>query len=109
MRNDIDRLRQLDYPVDAVRGRDGHYRLGVGAKLPPLLLDDEEAVAITVGLRAATGIAGIEETSARALAKLEPCCRTGCAARSTPSAGRSAPDRRTPAPTWPIRRSTPAC
>ena len=71
MRNDIDRLRRLDYPVDAVRGRDGHYRLGVGAKLPPLLLDDEEAVAITVGLAAATGITGIEETSTRALAKLE--------------------------------------
>ena len=71
VRNDIDRLRRLDYPVDAVRGRDGHYRLGVGAKLPPLLLDDEEAVAITVGLAAATGITGIEETSARALAKLE--------------------------------------
>ncbi len=71
IRNDIDRLRRLDYPVDAVRGRDGHYRLGVGAKLPPLLLDDEEAVAITVGLAAATGISGIEETSARALAKLQ--------------------------------------
>jgi predicted DNA-binding transcriptional regulator YafY len=71
VRNDIDRLRRLDYPVDAVRGRDGHYRLGVGAKLPPLLLDDDEAVAITVGLVAATGITGIEETSARALAKLE--------------------------------------
>src|SRR5215207_4899337 len=71
VRNDIDRLRRLDYPVDAVRGRDGHYRLGVGAKLPPLLLDDEEAVAITVGLAAATGITGIEETSARALVKLE--------------------------------------
>ncbi len=71
VRNDIDRLRRLDYPVDAVRGRDGHYRLGVGAKLPPLLLDDEEAVAITVGLAAATGITGIEETSARALTKLQ--------------------------------------
>ncbi len=71
VRNDIDRLRRLDYPVDAVRGRDGHYRLGVGAKLPPLLLDDEEAVAITVGLAAATGITGLEETSTRALAKLE--------------------------------------
>jgi predicted DNA-binding transcriptional regulator YafY len=71
VRNDIDRLRRLDYPVDAARGRDGHYRLGVGAKLPPLLLDDDEAVAITVGLIAATGITGIEETSTRALAKLE--------------------------------------
>src|SRR6187455_41210 len=71
IRNDVARLRDLGYPVDAVRGRDGHYRLGVGAKLPPLLLDDEEAVAITVGLAAATGITGIEETSARALAKVQ--------------------------------------
>jgi predicted DNA-binding transcriptional regulator YafY len=71
VRNDIDRLRRLDYPVDAVRGRAGHYRLGIGAKLPPLLLDDDEAVAITVGLAAATGISGIEETSTRALTKLE--------------------------------------
>src|SRR6478672_12566661 len=53
------------------RGPGGHYRLGVGARLPPLLLDDEEAVAVAVGLRAATGVAGVEETSARALAKLE--------------------------------------
>ena len=71
VRNDIDRLRELGYPVDAVRGPGGRYRLGVGAKLPPLLLDDDEAVAVAVGLRAATGITGIEETSARALAKLE--------------------------------------
>jgi predicted DNA-binding transcriptional regulator YafY len=71
VRADIERLRRLDYPVDSVRGRGGHYRLGVGAKLPPLLLDDEEAVAMAVGLRAATGITGIDETSARAMAKLE--------------------------------------
>ena len=71
VRADIDRLRTLDYPVDAVRGPAGHYRLGAGAKLPPLLLDDDEAVAVTVGLRAATGISGIEESSARALAKLD--------------------------------------
>ncbi|RNM17015.1 helix-turn-helix transcriptional regulator [Nocardioides pocheonensis] len=71
IRNDMSRLRELGYPVDAVRGPGGRYRLGVGAKLPPLLLDDEEAVAVAVGLRAATGIAGVEETSARALAKLE--------------------------------------
>jgi predicted DNA-binding transcriptional regulator YafY len=71
VRNDMARLRALGYPVDAVRGPGGRYRLGVGAKLPPLLLDDEEAVAVAVGLRAATGIAGVEETSARALAKLE--------------------------------------
>jgi predicted DNA-binding transcriptional regulator YafY len=67
----MERLRSLDYPVEAVRGPGGHYRLGVGAKLPPLLLDDDEAVAVAVGLRAATGVSGIEDTSARALAKLE--------------------------------------
>src|SRR6185295_10572507 len=70
IRNDVARLRDLGYPVDAVRGATGHYRLGVGAKLP-LLLDDEEAVAVAVGLRAGHGVAGIEEASGRALAKLE--------------------------------------
>jgi predicted DNA-binding transcriptional regulator YafY len=70
IRNDIERLRVLGYPVDAVRGAAGHYRLGAGASLPPLLLDDEEAVAVAIGLRAASGIQGIEETSARTLVKL---------------------------------------
>jgi predicted DNA-binding transcriptional regulator YafY len=73
VRNDIERLRSLGYPVHATRGAVGGYRLGAGAALPPLLLDDEEAVAVAVGLRtAASGsVAGIEETSLRALAKLE--------------------------------------
>ena len=71
VRNDIDRLRGLGYPVDAVRGPGGRYRLGVGTKLPPLLLEEDAAGAVAVGLRAGTGISGIEETSARALAKLE--------------------------------------
>lgn len=71
VRNDVTRLRELGYPVDATRGRAGHYRLGVGAKLPPLLLDDEEAVAVAVGLRTVTGVAGFEESGNRALAKLE--------------------------------------
>ena len=71
IRNDVNRLRDLGYPVDAVLGSAGHYRLGPGAKLPPLLLDDEEAVAVAIGLRAATGIAGTEESSTRALAKLD--------------------------------------
>lgn len=53
VRNDIERLRRLDYPVEAVRGPGGHYRLGIGAKLPPLLLDDDEAVAVALGLRTA--------------------------------------------------------
>jgi predicted DNA-binding transcriptional regulator YafY len=73
IRHDVDRLRGLGYPVDARPGVAGGYRLGSGGALPPLLLDDEEAVAIAVGLRtAASGsVAGIEETSVRALAKLQ--------------------------------------
>ena len=73
VRNDVGRLRILGYPVDATRGAAGGYRLAAGANVPPLLLDDEEAVAVAVGLRTAAGggVAGIEETSLRALAKLE--------------------------------------
>ena len=73
IRNDVDRLRRLGYPVDARPGVAGGYRLGTGGALPPLLLDDEEAVAVAIGLRtAASGsIAGIEETSVRALAKVQ--------------------------------------
>ena len=73
IRNDVDRLRGLGYPVEARPGVAGGYRLGAGAALPPLLLDDDEAVAVAIGLRtAASGsIAGIEETSVRALAKLQ--------------------------------------
>jgi predicted DNA-binding transcriptional regulator YafY len=73
IRRDIERLRRMGYPIAAVPGAAGGYRLGAGASLPPLLLDDEEAVAIAVGLRTAVsdGVAGIEETSVRALSKLE--------------------------------------
>ncbi len=73
IRNDISRLRELGYPVDARPGVAGGYRLGTGGALPPLLLDDDEAVAVAVGLRTAAGgpVAGIEETSVRALAKLQ--------------------------------------
>lgn len=73
IRRDVDKLRELGYPVDATRGVAGGYRLGAGAELPPLLLDDEEAVAVAIGLRTATGgaVSGIEESSLRALAKLE--------------------------------------
>jgi predicted DNA-binding transcriptional regulator YafY len=73
IRNDVDRLRGLGYPVDARPGVAGGYRLGTGAALPPLLLDDEEAVAVAIGLRSAASgsVAGIEETSVRALAKLQ--------------------------------------
>ncbi|MFG2077742.1 helix-turn-helix transcriptional regulator [Nonomuraea maritima] len=73
IRNDVERLRSLGYPVNATPGVAGGYRLGAGAALPPLLLDDEEAVAVAVGLGRATGggVEGIEESSVRALAKLE--------------------------------------
>jgi len=74
VRRDMERLRELGYPVHATRGVAGGYRLGAGAALPPLLLDDEEAIAVAVGLRTAASsgvVAGIEETSVRALAKLE--------------------------------------
>jgi predicted DNA-binding transcriptional regulator YafY len=72
VRRDVDRLRELGYPVRATRGMVGGYRLEAGAAMPPLLLDDEEAVAIAVGLRLAAGggVTGIEEASVRALAKL---------------------------------------
>ena len=73
VRNDIERLRDLGYPVQATRGSIGGYRLIAGATLPPLLLEDEDAVALAVGLRTAAGgaVTGIEESSLRALAKLE--------------------------------------
>ncbi|HEY0530879.1 MAG TPA: YafY family protein [Actinoplanes sp.] len=72
VRRDVDRLRELGYPVDASRGVAGGYQLQAGAAVPPLLLDDDEAVAIAVGLRtaAAGAVAGFEETSVRALAKV---------------------------------------
>src|SRR6266511_61348 len=73
VRNDVERLRTLGYPVHATPGVAGGYRLGAGAALPPLLLDDDEAVAVAVGLRTAAGgsVTGIQETSLRALVKLE--------------------------------------
>jgi predicted DNA-binding transcriptional regulator YafY len=73
VRRDVERLRELGYPVDAAPGIAGGYRLGAGAELPPLLLDDDEAVAVAIGLRTAAGgtVDGIEETSVRALVKLE--------------------------------------
>lgn len=73
LRRDLDRLRDLGYPVDAVPGRYGGYRLAVGAHLPPLVLDDEEAVAVAVGLRyaAEAAVDGMAETSLRAVTKIE--------------------------------------
>ena len=76
VRRDVDKLRGLDYPVEVDLGPTGGYRLGAGAALPPLLLDDEEAVAVAVTLQTAAGsggvgVAGLGETAVRALVKLE--------------------------------------
>jgi predicted DNA-binding transcriptional regulator YafY len=73
VRRDITRLRDLGYPVEAMAGPGGGYRLGAGGKLPPLLLDDEEALAVALGLRVATATAvgGLEDASLSALSKLE--------------------------------------
>jgi predicted DNA-binding transcriptional regulator YafY len=72
LRRDVDRLRELGYVVDAVRGVAGGYQLQPGGQLPPLLLEDEEAVAIAAALQAAAGgvLGGLEETSVQALAKV---------------------------------------
>ncbi len=72
LRRDIDRLRELGYPVEGTTGRAGGYRLAAGTAMPPLVLDDDEAIAVAVALRTATtDVTGIEETALRALAKLE--------------------------------------
>ncbi len=73
VRRDIDRLRALGYPVESGSGPAGGYRLAAGSQLPPLLLDDDEALAVSLGLRLATvgTVAGMEDAAMRALAKLE--------------------------------------
>lgn len=73
VRRDVDRLRSLGYPIDSTSGPQGGYSLTAGTAMPPLLLDDEEAVAVAIALRTAarSAVAGIEETALRALVKLE--------------------------------------
>src|SRR5690349_6451554 len=73
VRNDVERLRRLGYPVEATRGAVGGYRLAAGTAKPPLLLQDDEAVAVVVSLQSLAGQAleGIEETALRALTKLQ--------------------------------------
>jgi predicted DNA-binding transcriptional regulator YafY len=73
IRRDVERLRRLGYPVESLTGPAGGYRLAAGTAMPPLLLDDDEAIAIAVGLRTAAraSVTGIEETAVRALVKLE--------------------------------------
>lgn len=73
VRRDVDRLRDLGYPVESERGAGGGYRLGSGRRLPPLLLDDREAVAVAIALRLAAGgaVAGVGEHALGALTKLD--------------------------------------
>src|SRR5204863_9857378 len=73
IRRDVERLRELGYPVESLTGPAGGYRLRAGTAMPPLLLDDDEAIAIAVGLRTAAraSVTGIEETAVRALDKIE--------------------------------------
>jgi predicted DNA-binding transcriptional regulator YafY len=73
LRRDITRLRDIDYPVEAASGPTGGYQLGRGADVPPLILDDQEAMAVALGLRSAPegAVAGLEEATVSALAKLE--------------------------------------
>ncbi|GAA2360303.1 WYL domain-containing protein [Saccharopolyspora halophila] len=71
VRRDVDRLRELGYPIGTIKGPDGGYRLEAGSNLPPLLFDDEQAIALTIALRSATTAgAGIEEAAERALATI---------------------------------------
>src|SRR5438874_7759445 len=72
IRRDVERLRELGYPVESLTGPAGGYRLRAGSAMPPLLLADEEAIAIAVGLRPAAraSVTGIEETAVRALVKI---------------------------------------
>ncbi|RIJ77612.1 WYL domain-containing protein [Nakamurella silvestris] len=108
VRRDVDRLRELGYPVSALMGSGGGYRLEAGAAMPPLLLDDEEAVAIAIGLQtaAAGSVAGIEESSIRALSKLRQVMPSRLRRRFEalqafiePVGGRPAPREQVPAAT----------
>jgi predicted DNA-binding transcriptional regulator YafY len=93
VRRDVERLRDLGYPVRTAMGAGGGYRLVAGSAMPPLLLDDEEAVAIAVGLRAAAAnaIQGMEEASVRALAKLEQVLPSRLRRRVAAVSGATAP------------------
>lgn len=82
VRRDVDRLRGLGYPVHATKGPDGGYRLDPGTQMPPLLFDDEQAVALTVALQSsATGVEGVDEAAVRALATVRQVLPTALRAR----------------------------
>jgi len=90
IRRDVERLRDLGYPVHAAQGAGGGYQLGAGRALPPLLLEDEEAVAVAVSLRLAAGgtVAGASEAALRTLAKLDQVMPPPAAGRGPRDPGR---------------------
>src|SRR6188768_2337556 len=99
VRRDVDRLRDLGYPVHAAKGPDGGYRLEPGTHMPPLLLDDEQAVALVVALQtASTGVSGVDEAAVRALSTLRQVMparlRTAAEALQVTAVGRGASNPR---------------
>ncbi len=81
----MESLRGLGYPVGTVKGPDGGYRLGAGGKLPPLLLDDDQAIAVAVALQTArTSVSGIDDALGRALTSIKQLMPARCARRPTP-------------------------
>ncbi|MFC6432612.1 helix-turn-helix transcriptional regulator [Nocardiopsis tropica] len=101
LRRDIDRLRELGYAVESLRGPGGHYRLAAGRAVPPLLLEDDEVVAATLGLRIVAGgpggVEGVEESAERALAKLGQVLPSRPARRAEALGAAVEPERRS----WP--------
>ena len=86
VRRDVERLRELGYPIESLAGPAGGYRLEAGTAMPPLLLDDDETIAIAVGLRTAAraSVAGIEEASCRRWSSSSRCSRRGCGRACAP-------------------------
>jgi predicted DNA-binding transcriptional regulator YafY len=99
VRRDVQRLRELGYPIESISGPAGGYQLHAGTAMPPLLLDDEEATAVAIALRTAarSAVAGIEETALRALVKLEQVLPAHLR-RRVQALGEATS---TPAPVWP--------
>ena len=111
VRRDVTRLRDLGYPVMAAPGPFGGYQLGSGGVLPPILLSDDEAVAVAIGLRAAAqgGVSGIEDAAVSALAKLEQMLPAVVRERLRALYGRHGPDGRgVRACRWRRTRSSPS-
>jgi predicted DNA-binding transcriptional regulator YafY len=93
VRRDVERLRELDYAIEATRGPDGGYRLGAGDRMPPLVLDEEQAVAIALALRSAAAVgAGIEDAAERALRTMTRLLPRHLAARLALEVTASAPE-----------------